>query len=78
MFDIRWIRENPEAFDQGLAKRGLSALSAEIIALDAQWKAEHAVRVGIHEEASKEIEREEEARVEKKIVIHNAFAEIGV
>ena len=34
MFDIKWIRENPEAFDAGLAKRGLSALSAELIALD--------------------------------------------
>ncbi len=34
MFDIKWIRENPEAFDAGLAKRGLSPLSAELIALD--------------------------------------------
>jgi len=34
VFDIKWIRENPEAFDAGLAKRGLSALSAELIALD--------------------------------------------
>lgn len=34
MFDIKWIRENPEAFDAGLAKRGLSPLSKELIALD--------------------------------------------
>jgi seryl-tRNA synthetase len=34
VFDIKWIRENPEAFDAGLAKRGLSPLSAELIALD--------------------------------------------
>jgi seryl-tRNA synthetase len=34
VFDIKWIRENPDAFDAGLAKRGLSALSAELIALD--------------------------------------------
>ena len=39
MFDIRWIRENPEAFDQGLAKRGLSALSDEVIELDAKRRA---------------------------------------
>ncbi len=34
MFDIRWIRDNPEAFDDGLKKRGLAPLSAELIALD--------------------------------------------
>jgi seryl-tRNA synthetase len=36
MFDIRWIRENPEAFDQGLAARGLDALAAELIELDSR------------------------------------------
>ncbi len=34
MFDIKWIRDNPEAFDAGLAKRGLKPLAAELIALD--------------------------------------------
>ena len=34
MFDIKWIRENPEAFDAGLKKRGLSPQSADLIALD--------------------------------------------
>ena len=34
MFDIKWIRDNPEAFDAGLGKRGLAAMSQEIIALD--------------------------------------------
>src|ERR1043165_8462559 len=34
MHDIRWIRENPDAFDASLARRGLSAESAELIALD--------------------------------------------
>ncbi len=34
MFDIKWIRDNPAAFDAGLAKRGLAPLSAELIALD--------------------------------------------
>ncbi len=34
MFDIKWIRDNPAAFDAGLAKRGLEPLSAELIALD--------------------------------------------
>ena len=34
MHDIRFIRENPDAFDEGLAKRGLEPLSRELIALD--------------------------------------------
>ncbi len=34
MHDIRAIRENPEAFDRDLARRGLAPLSAELIALD--------------------------------------------
>lgn len=34
MFDIRWIRENPEGFDHGLARRGIEACSAEVLALD--------------------------------------------
>ena len=36
MLDIRWIRENPEAFDAGLKKRGLEAMSAGLIELDAK------------------------------------------
>jgi seryl-tRNA synthetase len=34
MHDIRLIRENPDLFDEGLRKRGLAPLSAELIALD--------------------------------------------
>jgi seryl-tRNA synthetase len=34
MHDIKYIRENPQAFDAGLAKRGLPAHSADILALD--------------------------------------------
>ena len=36
MFDIRWIREEPEAFDAAMARRGLNPLSAEILSLDAK------------------------------------------
>ncbi|TXI00834.1 MAG: serine--tRNA ligase [Rhizobium sp.] len=34
MLDIRWIRENAEAFDAALAKRGAEPLSQSLIALD--------------------------------------------
>jgi len=34
MFDIKWIRENPEEFDRGLGRRNLESLSASLIALD--------------------------------------------
>ncbi|NYF31556.1 serine--tRNA ligase [Sphingopyxis sp. JAI108] len=39
MHDIRLIRENPAAFDAGLARRGLEPLSAEILAADASLRA---------------------------------------
>ncbi len=34
MHDIRFIRENPQAFDKGLARRGLRPRSAEILDVD--------------------------------------------
>lgn len=34
MFDLKWIRENSEAFDAGLAKRGAAPLSADILKID--------------------------------------------
>jgi seryl-tRNA synthetase len=34
MHDIRMIRDNPAAFDAALSRRGLSAMSPEILALD--------------------------------------------
>ena len=39
MQDIRFIRENPAAFDAGLARRGLAPLSTQILALDEQSRA---------------------------------------
>lgn len=38
MHDIRFIRENPEGFDAGLARRGLAPLSGEIVALDQELR----------------------------------------
>lgn len=34
MHDIRTIRDNPEAFDAAMARRGLSGVSAEVLAID--------------------------------------------
>jgi seryl-tRNA synthetase len=34
MHDIRFIRENPAAFDAALARRGLSGMSSEVLAID--------------------------------------------
>ncbi|PTS73952.1 serine--tRNA ligase [Sphingomonas sp. HMWF008] len=34
MHDIRFIRENPAAFDAALARRGLAPIAAELVALD--------------------------------------------
>ena len=39
MHDIRAIRENPEAFDKGLRRRGLSPRAQSLIALDEKRRA---------------------------------------
>jgi seryl-tRNA synthetase len=32
--DLKWIRDNPDAFDEGLTKRGLEPQAQEILTLD--------------------------------------------
>jgi seryl-tRNA synthetase len=39
MHDIKWIRDNPEAFDKALKRRGLAPESARLIALDERRRA---------------------------------------
>ncbi len=39
MFDLKFIRDNPEAFDKALARRGEEARSADIIRMDAEHRA---------------------------------------
>lgn len=39
MLDIRWIRENPEEFDAALKMRGMAAMAAGLIDLDARRRA---------------------------------------
>ncbi len=39
MHDIKWIRENPEAFDNGLKRRGLPPEATKLIAIDERRRA---------------------------------------
>jgi len=39
MHDLKWIRENPAAFDTGLKRRGLAPLSADVLRLDSARRA---------------------------------------
>ena len=39
MFDIKWIRENAEAFDEGMKRRGLAPQAASLIAIDDERRA---------------------------------------
>ena len=39
MLDIKWIRENPESFDEGMRRRGAAFSAAEIVALDEERRA---------------------------------------
>ncbi|MEQ9199856.1 MAG: serine--tRNA ligase, partial [Rhodospirillales bacterium] len=58
MHDIKWIRENPEAFDRGLARRNLAPLAAELLALDAETRQVRTETQGMQQrrnEASKQV-----------------------
>jgi seryl-tRNA synthetase len=39
MYDIKWIRENPDGFDRGLKRRGLQPLSQKLVAVDEKRRA---------------------------------------
>jgi seryl-tRNA synthetase len=39
MFDLKWIRDNPDTFDAGLRRRGMAALSVQLVALDGRRRA---------------------------------------
>jgi seryl-tRNA synthetase len=39
MHDIRYIRENPQAFDKAMARRGISSISPEILKIDEKRRA---------------------------------------
>ncbi|MBI1179225.1 MAG: serine--tRNA ligase [Alphaproteobacteria bacterium] len=39
MFDIRWIRENPDLFDKGLARRSRPPAAEQVLALDSRLRA---------------------------------------
>src|SRR4030081_3800039 len=39
MHDIKWIRENPAAFDAGLKRRGLQPMAASLLAIDEKRRA---------------------------------------
>ncbi|MBE3637042.1 serine--tRNA ligase [Mangrovicoccus algicola] len=60
MHDIRMIRDNPAAFDAAMARRGLSGVSDEVLALDSERRAKIAAAEAALAErnaASKEVGR---------------------
>ncbi len=50
MHDIRWIRDNPQEFDRGLARRGLPPRAEEVLTLDRAWRA---AETGVQEAQSR-------------------------
>jgi len=64
MHDIKWIREAPEAFDAGLARRGIEPQASRILEIDAQRRS---LQTGLQEmqarrnEASREIGQRKKA-----------------
>ncbi|HEX7006370.1 MAG TPA: serine--tRNA ligase [Alphaproteobacteria bacterium] len=50
MFDVKWIRDNPSAFDRALARRGLAAESARVLEFDRRRREAQAAAQAIQEE----------------------------
>jgi seryl-tRNA synthetase len=72
MYDIKWIRENPEAFDNGLKRRGLEPLSGKLLALDekrraaiTQFEQAQARRNAASKEIGEAKKKKDEARAQK-------------
>ena len=57
MHDLKQIRDDPQAFDAGLKRRGLPAQSAEILALDAKRRAAQ-TRLQEHQQRRNEVSRQ--------------------
>ncbi|HYM03673.1 MAG TPA: serine--tRNA ligase [Stellaceae bacterium] len=53
MFDLKWIRENPEAFDRGLGRRGLPPAGPGVIELDREWRARQTAAEQLQAERNK-------------------------
>ncbi|HUE45564.1 MAG TPA: serine--tRNA ligase, partial [Aestuariivirgaceae bacterium] len=69
MHDIRWIRDNPEAFDRGLESRGLEPQAKGLVALDEKRRGLIAELQGLQERrnaASKEIGEAKKAKDEAR------------
>jgi seryl-tRNA synthetase len=71
MHDIKFIRENPEAFDAALIRRGFEAQSAEILTFDTKSRAEKTVA----QEAVAEINRLSKQIGQAMAAKDNALAE---
>lgn len=64
MFDLKWIREDPEAFDHGMSRRGLAPQSPRVLELDRQRRDLHTQLQEMQNQrnaASKEIGRKMKA-----------------
>jgi seryl-tRNA synthetase len=69
MHDIRWIRDNPQAFDHALARRGLAGEAQKLIALDERRRAkilEMETAQARRNAASKEIGEAKKSKDEEK------------
>ena len=82
MHDIKMIRENPEAFDAALARRGVAGASAELLIFDRDWRRDNAkaeARLSDRKKLSAQIgrlkaqgENEQVESISRKVTLANA------
>jgi seryl-tRNA synthetase len=57
MYDVKWIRDNPDLFDRGRQRRGLEPLAAAVLALDEERR-RHVSRIQANQERRNAVSRE--------------------
>ena len=66
MHDIRFIRENPAAFDRGLARRGLEPQAQRLIALDEKRPRQRSKRLRLRKHGETRRRRKSARRRKRK------------
>ena len=77
MFDLRWIRENPDRFDLGMGQRGLQPQSRPIVALDAERRGVQTDLQGLQtrrNDVSKEVGKAKQAGTDAAALVAEAAA----
>ena len=74
MHDIRWIRDDPEAFDAAMARRGVEPLSArQVIEMDAKRREAQTEAQELADSAQRTVEADRSGEIRKARMRHRNY-----